>query len=185
MTKRTSWPMRIEADAKTVGTASVRDSWAIGRDSASRELVRRTGVQPPSEFDEIASGFDPNARIPLSMQKPKRPPKYHNTKCEHNGIKFDSEKERSRWFHLNQLQTAGLIRDLELQASFVLTDRMQRDDGTWERASRYVADFVYVDVSTGKQVVEDVKSPVTRKNPTYIQKRKQMLDKYGITIKEV
>ncbi|WGS46821.1 DUF1064 domain-containing protein [Burkholderia sp. JSH-S8] len=119
------------------------------------------------------------------MQKPKRPPKYRNTKCEHNGIKFDSEKERSRWFHLNQLQTAGRIRELRLQMSFVLTERMQRDDGTWERASKYVADFVYIDVETGKQVVEDVKSPATRKNPTYIQKRKQMLDKYDITIKEV
>ncbi len=185
MTKRTSWPMRIEAGTKTIGTARVRDSWAIGRDSASRELVRRTGVQPPSEFDEIASGFDPDAPIPLSMQKPKRPPKYRNTKCEHNGIKFDSEKERSRWFHLNQLQTAGRIHELRLQVSFVLTERKQRDDGTWERSSKYVADFVYVDVETGKQVVEDVKSPATRKNPTYIQKRKQMLDKYDITIKEV
>ncbi|RQT38682.1 DUF1064 domain-containing protein [Burkholderia contaminans] len=119
------------------------------------------------------------------MQKPKRPPKYRNTKCEHNGIKFDSEKERSRWFHLNQLQSAGLIRDLELQVAFVLTDRMQRDDGTWERASKYVADFVYVDAETGNQVVEDVKSVATRKNPTYIQKRKTMLARYGITIKEV
>ncbi|MBH9725134.1 DUF1064 domain-containing protein [Burkholderia contaminans] len=185
MTKRTSWPMRIDADTQTVGTARVRDSWAVGRGSAARQLARQTGMQPPSEFDDIASGFDPGAPVPLSMQKPKRPPKYRNTKCEHNGIKFDSEKERSRWFHLNQLQSTGLIRDLELQVVFVLTDRMQRDDGTWERASKYVADFVYVDAETGNQVVEDVKSVATRKNPTYIQKRKTMLARYGITIKEV
>ncbi|MBR8152771.1 DUF1064 domain-containing protein, partial [Burkholderia vietnamiensis] len=69
------------------------------------------------------------------MTKPKRPPKYRNTRCEHNGIKFDSEKERSRWFHLIQLQAAGVIRNLQLQVPFVLTDRKQRDDGTWERAS--------------------------------------------------
>lgn len=185
MTKRTSWPMRIDADATTVGTARVRDSWAVGRGSAARQLAQQTGVQPPSEFDDIASGFDPGAPVPLSMQKPKRPPKYRNTKCEHNGIKFDSEKERSRWFHLDQLQSTGLIRDLELQVAFVLTERMQRDDGTWERASKYVADFVYVDGKTGMQVVEDVKSAATRKNRAYIQKRKAMLEKYGITIKEV
>ncbi|MBR8152747.1 DUF1064 domain-containing protein, partial [Burkholderia vietnamiensis] len=92
---------------------------------------------------------------------------------------------RSRWFHLIQLQAAGVIRNLQLQVPFVLTDRKQRDDGTWERASKYVADFVYIDVATGKQVVEDVKSAATRKNRTYIQKRKQMLEKYDITIKEV
>ena len=37
----------------------------------------------------------------------------------------------------------------------------------------------------GKIVVEDVKSPRTRKNPEYIIKRKLMLERYGITIREV
>lgn len=71
MTKRTTWPMRIDADAQTVGTARVRDSWAVGRSSAAREIAQKTGVQPPSEFDDIASGFDPSAPVPLSMQKPR------------------------------------------------------------------------------------------------------------------
>ncbi|KWO62579.1 hypothetical protein [Burkholderia territorii] len=71
MTKRTTWPMRIDADAQTVGTARVRDSWAVGRSSAAREIARKTGVQPPSEFDDIAGGFDPGAPVPLSMQKPR------------------------------------------------------------------------------------------------------------------
>ncbi|MPW17900.1 DUF1064 domain-containing protein [Paraburkholderia sp. CNPSo 3157] len=119
------------------------------------------------------------------MAKPAKPTKYRNKRCYHDSIKFDSEKERSRWFHLIQLQAAGKIRDLRLQVPFILTERKRRDDGTWERASKYVADFVYFDVETGKQVVEDVKSIATRKNRTYIQKRKQMLDKYDITIKEI
>ncbi|MCA8226181.1 DUF1064 domain-containing protein [Burkholderia vietnamiensis] len=182
MTKRTSWPMRIDADAQTIGTARVRDSWAVGRGSAARQIAQQTGVQPPSEFDDIASGFDPGAPVPLSMQKE---PKYRNRKCEHNGIRFDSEKERARYFELVRMQAAGLIRELRLQVAFVLTERLQRDNGTWERASKYVADFVYVDGATGKQVVEDVKSPITRKNATYIQKRKTMLAVHGITIKEV
>ncbi len=68
---------------------------------------------------------------------------------------------------------------------YVLIERRQRDDGTWEKATKYVADFVYTDVATGKTVVEDVKSPATRKNPTYVLKRKLMLDRHGITIKEL
>ncbi|WP_230945670.1 DUF1064 domain-containing protein [Burkholderia cepacia] len=163
----------------------MRDSWAVGRGSAARQIAERTGVQPPSDFDDIARGFDLGTPVPLSMQKPKHPPKYRNRKCEHEGIRFDSEKERARYFDLVRMQAAGLIRDLRLQVPFVLTERMQRDDGTWERASKYVADFVYIDCETGKLVVEDVKSPITRKNPTYIQKRKTMLAVCGITIKEV
>jgi hypothetical protein len=46
-----------------------------------------------------------------------------------------------------------------------------------------VADFTYM--RDGKLLVEDVKSEATRKNRTYIQKRKQMLDKHGITVKEI
>ncbi|KVT40578.1 DUF1064 domain-containing protein [Burkholderia ubonensis] len=187
MTKRTPWPMVVPAGTTMVGTARVRDDSRPKMAAAQQAIFAATGNRPQidSGFDEIADGFDPGAPIPLSMQKPKRTPKYRNTKCEHDGIKFDSQKERSRWFQLVQLQASGHIRDLRLQVPFVLTERKQRDDGTWERASKYVADFVYVDVETGKQVVEDVKSLVTRKNPTYIQKRKQMLDKYDITIKEV
>ncbi len=169
--------------------------------------MQQTGVQPPSEFDDIADGVGApaiassiarsagaaaqiGAPVPLSkaiagLTRPATAAKYHNRKCEHDGIRFDSEKERSRYFELVQMQAAGLIRDLRLQVPFVLTARMQRDNGTWERASKYVADFVYVDGATGKQVIEDVKSPITRKNATYIQKRKTMLATHGITIKEV
>ncbi|AMU14852.1 hypothetical protein A3203_17940 [Burkholderia cenocepacia] len=199
--------MRIDADAQTVGTARVRDSWAVGRGSASRQLMQQTGVQPPSEFDDIADGIGApaiatsiarsadvaaqiGAPVPLSkaiasLTKPASAPKYRNRKCEHDGIRFDSEKERARYFELVRMQAAGLIRDLRLQVAFVLTERLQRDDGTWERASKYLADFVYVDCTTGRQVIEDVKSPITRKNATYIQKRKTMLAVHGITIKEV
>ncbi|WP_321799731.1 DUF1064 domain-containing protein [Burkholderia sp. BCC1988] len=199
--------MRIDTDAKTVGTARVRDSWAVGRSSAARQIMRQTGVQPPSEFDDIADGIGapaiassiarsahvaaeigvpaPLSKAIANLTKPAAAPKYRNRKCEHDGIRFDSEKERARYFELVRMQAAGLIRDLRLQIPFVLTERMQRDDGRWERASKYVADFVYVDCETGKQVVEDVKSPITRKNPTYVQKRKDMLAVHKISIREV
>lgn len=199
--------MVVPTGTKNVGTARVREDTTVGRGFAERELMRRNGGAPNSTFDEVADGVGMSAigssiagsaramaeigdAAPLGaplrrLTKPAKPPKYRNTKCEHQGIKFDSQKERSRWFHLIQLQAAGSICDLRLQVAFVLTERRQRDDGTWERASKYVADFVYFDVTLGKQVVEDVKSVATRKNRTYIQKRKQMLDKHGITVKEI
>ncbi|WP_296652822.1 DUF1064 domain-containing protein [Paraburkholderia sp.] len=177
-----------------VGTARVRDD-APSTGYAQKKLAEKFGVQPAHGFDEIADGdgaghaltpaYRRDAAPTLGMSKPRRALKYGNRKCEHEGIKFDSEKERSHWFHLIQLQAAGKIRDLQLQVAFELTPRKRRDDGTWERASKYVADFVYVDAETGRRVVEDVKSIATRKNRTYVQKRKQMLAVHDITIKEI
>ncbi|KIP14845.1 hypothetical protein KY49_703 [Burkholderia sp. MSHR3999] len=186
MTKR-STSLHYPEGTTRVGTARVRDDSRPAMTAAQSLIYEATGNRPQvdSGFDEIADGFNPGAPVPLSMQKPERAPKYRNRKCEHDGIRFDSEKERSRYFELVRMQTVGLIRDLQLQVSFVLTERMQRDDGTWERASKYVADFVYVDVITGRQIVEDVKSPITRKNPTYVQKRKDMLAVHKISIREV
>lgn len=183
MTKRAPWPMVVPAGTTTVGTARVRHDARSAMTTAQRRIYELTGNPPQtSALDDVD---DPFAVPALSMAPPKKKPKYRNTRCEHNGIKFDSQKERSRWFHLIQLEAAGTIRDLRLQVPFVLTERRQRDDGTWERASKYIADFVYIDVASGKQVVEDVKSTATRKNRTYIQKRKQMLDKHDITVKEI
>ena len=48
--------------------------------------------------------------------------KYHNTKVIYNGIKFDSKKERDRYITLNQLEKAGIIKELELQPKFLLLD---------------------------------------------------------------
>ncbi|MDR5825815.1 DUF1064 domain-containing protein [Caballeronia sp. LZ043] len=184
MTKRSApWPMYVPEGTKKVGTARVRESALPPMTTAQRRIYETTGNPPQnSALDDIdvTDPFDPSL-----ARAPKKPPKYRNSKCEHDGIKFDSEKERSRWFHLIQLKAAGRIRDLRLQVAYVLTARKQRDDGTWERASKYVADFVYFDVDAGKEVVEDVKSVATRKNRTYIQKRKQMLAVHNITIKEI
>jgi hypothetical protein len=177
--------MRVEDGVTKVGTATIRENALPAMTHAQRLIFQTTGNLPQSTALDDACIDDPFAAAPPSIfpAQQKKPPKYRNTKCEHQGIKFDSEKERSHWFHLIQQQAAGLIRDLRLQVSFVLTERKQRDDGTWERASRYVADFTYM--RDGKLVVEDVKSIATRKNRTYIQKRKLMLEKHDITVKEI
>jgi hypothetical protein len=87
-------------------------------------------------------------------------------------------KEANRWCELKMLEKAGLIQDLQRQVKFEL---IPKQDG--ERAVHYVADFVYVE--DGKMIVEDVKSAATKKNKEYVIKRKLLLWRHGIRIKEI
>lgn len=98
---------------------------------------------------------------------------------------FDSQKERRRFYDLQILQRAGEITDLQRQVEFELIPSQKGADGkTLERPVKYIADFVYYDKRQGKQVVEDVKSPVTR-TKDYVIKRKLMLFIYKIRIQEI
>ena len=103
--------------------------------------------------------------------------KYHASKTELDGIRFDSRKEAARYSELKLLERAGAIRDLQLQVPFELIPKQEG-----ERACTYVADFVYTDTRTGRQVVEDAKGMRT---DVYKIKRKLMLWRHGIRISEV
>lgn len=92
--------------------------------------------------------------------------KYKNKKTYFAGSKFDSQKEANRYQELIMLQRAGVISDLQRQIKFEIVPK----NGA-ERASYYVADFVY-QKADGKKVIEDVKSAMTKKLPLYILKRK-------------
>lgn len=105
--------------------------------------------------------------------------KYHNKKTEVDGILFDSKKEASRYIVLKMMEETGEIRDLRRQVKYELIPK-QRLDGRMHRAVNYIADFVYI--KDGKIVVEDVKGYRTE---TYKLKRRLMLWKNGIEIKEV
>ena len=76
-----------------------------------------------------------------------------------------------------------MIRDLRRQVKYVLIP--SQHEGQYkkllERECSYIADFVYTDVESGKEVVEDTKGVRT---DAYKIKRKLMLFKYGIRIKE-
>ena len=108
---------------------------------------------------------------------------------------FDSRREARRHAQLVLLQRAGRIRNLKRQVNFELIP-VQRDGagGLLEKSVHYHADFTYeerVEIKdiTGSDidwvaVVEDIKSPVTKKLPAYIIKRKLMLHLYKIQIKE-
>lgn len=106
--------------------------------------------------------------------------KYGNKKTIVYGITFDSKKEASRYQELKFLELGGKITELHRQVPFELIPKQTKEDGKVERAVNYVADFTYW--KDGKFIVEDAKGFRT---PDYILKRKMMLEKHGITIREV
>lgn len=111
--------------------------------------------------------------------------KYNAKKKVVDGIKFDSQKEAKHYLELKERQEKGEIQCLELQVRFELIPHQLDEKGkVIERACYYLADFVYYDNAKHRRIVEDVKSPAT-KTPVYKIKRKLMLFKYGIRIKEV
>jgi len=109
-----------------------------------------------------------------------------------DGEKFDSEAEFLRFTLLKKKEADGEITELTRQVEFVLSPK---NTGRYrnERALVYKADFTYYE--NGRYVVEDVK-PRNKKGDIpkaykttpawriYVIKRKLMLDKYGISIKE-
>lgn len=114
--------------------------------------------------------------------EPEKGNKYHAEKVDRGKLKFDSRKEARRYDALVVLQSRGEITDLRVQPEFTLIEAYTTPDGDRVRAMRYRADFSYR--RGGELIVEDVKSPATRTR-VYLNKRKMMLDKYGITVTEV
>lgn len=107
--------------------------------------------------------------------------KYGNKKTEVDGITFDSVKEAKRWQELKLLERAGEIQGLDRQVPFLLLPSQRDQNGrVIEREVKYVADFVYKE--NGQTIVEDTKGFKTKE---YIIKRKILLYKFGIRIKEV
>ena len=109
--------------------------------------------------------------------------KYGNRKVTVDGMTFDSVKEYSRWQELKLMERAGVICELRRQVPFILIPVQKDESGkVIERQCRYVADFSYREMSDHRLVVEDTKGMKTRE---YIIKRKLMLYRLGIRIREV
>lgn len=107
--------------------------------------------------------------------------KYGNKKVNLDGMTFDSQKEAHRWCELKYMERAGLITNLVRQMPITLLPAQRNEKGkVIERPVKYVADFMYEE--DGKQIVEDAKGVRTKE---YIIKRKLLLYRYGIRIKEV
>lgn len=110
------------------------------------------------------------------FRKPKTRQKYGNRVTVVDGERFDSRKEYDRYAALRLLEMAGEINGLQRQKPYELIV-----NGV--KVCRYVPDFVYYEM--GALIVEDVKSPATRKNAAYRLKKKLMQAIHGITIREV
>lgn len=106
--------------------------------------------------------------------EPKRP-KYGNRKVEVDGMKFDSRHEADYYFGvLVPRIKAGELKCVCRQVPFDLPGGI-----------KYIADFVTILPNDRIEAVIDAKSPITRKERTYINKRKQMLACWDIEIVEV
>jgi hypothetical protein len=99
-----------------------------------------------------------------------------------DGEKYDSGKELKHHQMLELARNATDDRErvirIQRQVPFML---LEKQDG--EREIRYFADFV-VDYADGHSEVHDTKSPPTRKDKAYVMKRKMMLSRYNIRIRE-
>lgn len=122
--------------------------------------------------------------------------KYQAQKCEFNGLQFDSKREANRYAELLLLSRSGEITELKRQVKFELIPAQREPDKTGKRGGvikgktleqscDYYADFVYKD-KQGNTVVEDVKGyKQGGAYSVFTIKRKLMLYKYGIKIREI
>lgn len=114
--------------------------------------------------------------------------KYRNKKVTIDGITFDSKKEATRWMELKALESVGEISHLQRQVKYELIPSQRMDGKVVERACYYIADFVYHKLGSNEVVVEDVKGYRNTQSAGYAKfviKRKLMLQKFGIRIREV
>ena len=134
-------------------------------------MRRRTGGRSMSA-PTPRSAPTPGSACRGDDSSPAKRPKYGNQRVEVDGKKFDSKHEAEVYGELMLRRRAGELRVVLRQVSFDLPGGI-----------RYVADFAIID-KDGRFEVLDAKSEATRKNRTYINKRKQMLSEWGIEIRE-
>ena len=100
--------------------------------------------------------------------------KYNAKRTEIDGYIFASRREANRYSELKLMESAGEIKDLELQPVYpcVVNDDL---------VCKYIADFRYK-IPSGREVVEDAKGV---KTPEYRIKNKLVRALYGVVIVEV
>lgn len=137
-------------------------------------MAKRAGT--PSTWRELTGLQQLSDKSPTLAGKPKRP-KYHNVKTTGvDGVVHDAKGECERWENLKLMERAGEIRNLRRQVVYALVV-----NGLL--ITTYKADFVYDDGAA--TVVEDRKSPRTRKLESFRHKVKLMQAIHSIQIREV
>ena len=100
--------------------------------------------------------------------------KYGNRITKTKEGSFASKREHERWCELRLMERAKEITNLRRQVRYRL-----ESGGTY--FGLYIADAVYFDAKTGKEIVEDSKGCLTA---TYLKARRLMLEIHGIEILE-
>lgn len=100
--------------------------------------------------------------------------KYRAVKTTVDGETFDSKKEARRWGDLQRLKLDGQITDLTRDKK-KCTFELHGISG--DVVCKYIADAIYRE--NLKNVAEDTKSEITRKNPVYRLKKKLFNSEYG------
>jgi hypothetical protein len=112
------------------------------------------------------------AEYQAMIAKGEKQSKYRNRRTPYNGVMYDSQKEATRAWELDQMLKAGEITGYERQKVYILPGEI-----------KYKADFL-VKYPDGHEEIEDVKSPATRKDKVYVIKKK-LMESMGMKIKEV
>lgn len=147
----------------------------------SRRAALRMSVAEITDIQLRLAGTRTAAEMrDAPLEKGPRSQKYGNEKVIDGDLRFDSKAEHRRWIHLKWLEKAGEITNLKRQVPFELIPAQPKPSGGHERATVYIADFTYEE--GGVQIVEDVKGAVT---PEYRLKRKLMLWRHGVEVREV
>jgi hypothetical protein len=138
---------------------------------------------PPEVESAALAAAVPSTRRPwreVPVPPPARKPaKYRNKPFrDRAGVYWHSRKEYRHWLVLRAAEAAGLVRDLRRQVRYRLTV-----NGV--EVGSYVADFVFFDPETDRVVVQDVKSPATRKLPLYRLKKALLRAVWGLAVEEV
>jgi len=126
-----------------------------------------------------------------------RSTKYHNKVVKVDDETFSSKKEYRRWIELKILEDAGVIRNLQRQVKYVLIPAQREPETISQRGRKipgkvierevvYISDFTYE--QDGEIVVEDIKGYTATNSGAYrifSIKRKLMLERFGIRIREI
>jgi len=108
--------------------------------------------------------------------EPKKPNKYRNRKASRGWKKFASEHEAQVYDEMMARVRAGELKCVMRQVPFDLLEKSRL---------QYFADFVAIRPDNTVEGVYDAKSEATRKDKTYIVKKKLMKEQWDIEIIEV
>ncbi len=118
---------------------------------------------------------------PAASQTPSKaiPRKYRNQPTSVDGLLFDSKKESQRYQQLHLLERVGAIKDLVLQPMYDLIAC------NGEIVGRFTPDFQYFSLELGRLVVEDIKSPITKRETAYNLRKRLFEACHGIMLTEL